>query len=73
MNISYDPVADAMIIRFDDSKNSTSTDELGEGFLVDYNNKKLISLEILDVSKKLSTKSLGSVTVNLSQIGSLTA
>lgn len=52
MKISYDPLADAMYIYFSDKK-STRTEEVREDILVDYAGKKLIGIEVLDVSKKL--------------------
>lgn len=68
MNISYDPKSDAMMIRFSDSKNSTRTEELGGDFLADYSGDKLISMEILDVSKKLPDNKFDSITLDLPKI-----
>ena len=65
MNISYDPKSDAMMIRFSDTKTSTRTEELGGDFLADYSGDKLISMEILDVSKKLPDNKFESITLNL--------
>ena len=60
MKINYDPIADAMYIYFS-KKKSTRTEELRDDLLVDYNGKKMIGIEILDVSKKLARKDLLSV------------
>ena len=61
MKVTYDPVADAMSIYFNDRKKSTKTVELNGDFLADYAGKELISLEILDVSKKLPREQLMSI------------
>jgi len=65
MKISYDPEADAMFIYFVPGKKSTKTEEVYPDFLVDYSGKNLISLEILDVSKKLPREKFGSITLDL--------
>lgn len=52
MKISYDPMADAMYIYFSSQK-STRTEEVRGDILVDYAGKKLVGIEVLDVSKKL--------------------
>ncbi len=62
MKISYDPKADAAYIYFLENKKSTRTEEVGEGLLVDYNGKKLIGIEILDVSEKFPEDELKSIT-----------
>lgn len=65
MKISYDPRADAMFIYFSRGKKSDRTEEVYPDFLVDYSGKELISLEILDVSKKLPKEKFGSITLDL--------
>lgn len=65
MNVTYDPKVDAMSIFFYPGKKSTRTEEVGPGLLVDYSGKTLISLEILDVSKKLPKQNLESVSFSL--------
>lgn len=65
MKVTYDPKADAMSIFFYPSRKSTRTEEVGPGLLVDYSGKVLISLEILDVSKKLPKGNLESVSFSL--------
>lgn len=62
MKISYDPKVDAAYIYFIENKKSTRTEEVGEGLLVDYNGKKLIGIEILDVSEKFPENELKSIT-----------
>lgn len=73
MKISYDPKSDAMIISFFEGKTSTRTEELSGDFLADYAEDKLISMEILDVSKKLPKNKFESITLNLPGITGKTA
>lgn len=65
MNISYDPASDAIFINFGGDIKSTRTEELSGGFVADYAGKSLISLEILDVSKKLPDNKFESITLNI--------
>ncbi|OGF99640.1 hypothetical protein A2153_03720 [Candidatus Gottesmanbacteria bacterium RBG_16_38_7b] len=65
MNVNYDPVADAMYITFLKGKKSTKTVEVGDNILLDYNGKKLIGIEILDASEKLSTEELENITLTI--------
>ena len=65
MNVNYDPVADAMYITFLKVKKSTKTVEVGDNILLDYNGKKLIGIEILDASEKLSTEELENITLTI--------
>jgi len=58
MKVTYDSVADVMYIYFDPKRKSTKTKEIGEGINVDYAGEKLIGIEILDASEKLSKKDL---------------
>lgn len=64
MKISYDPTVDAMYIYLSDKK-STRTEVISHDLMVDYSGKKLIGIEILDVSDKLAKKDLGSVILSL--------
>ena len=53
MRVRYDEKADAIYIRFDESKYFES-DEIKEGVILDYDkNGKIVGLEILDVSENL--------------------
>ena len=65
MKVTYDPIADAMYIYLTEKKKSTRTEELGEGLLVDYADRELIGIEILDASKKLSKKKLDTITLTI--------
>lgn len=54
MRFHYDDKKDALYIRFDESPYEES-DEVEEGIIFDYDVKrKLIGIEILDASKKLT-------------------
>lgn len=54
MRFHYDEKKDALYIRFDESPYEDS-DEVEEGIVFDYNaKKKLIGIEILDASRKLT-------------------
>ncbi len=58
MKITYDRKADAMNIKFQDGKYEVSK-ELAEGIIVDYTKAgKMLRIEILDASKRVSKKSL---------------
>ena len=61
MKVTYDPKADAMYIYFSEKKKSTRTEEVSDGFLVDYSGREMIGIEILDASKKLPKKNLESI------------
>ena len=65
MKVTYDPVADAMYIYLSNKKKSTRTEDVGDGLLVDFSGEKLVGIEILDVSKKLPKKDLGTVNLSL--------
>ena len=65
MKVTYDPLADAMYIYVSDKKKSTRTKEVGDGLLVDFVGKKLVGIEILDVSQKLPKKELDHITLTL--------
>lgn len=64
MKISYDPAVDAMYIWLSDKK-STRTEVVSNDLMVDYSGKKLIGIEILDVSKKLPNTDLESIELSL--------
>lgn len=54
MRFHYDNKKDALYIRFDESKYKES-EEVDDGIVFDYNaKKKLVGIEILDASKKLT-------------------
>ena len=61
MKVTYDLKADAMYIYFSEKKKSTRTEEVSDGFLVDYSGREMIGIEILDASKKLPKKNLESI------------
>lgn len=53
MNIEYDPKADALYLSIQPNKLVDKSKELEEGLVVDWDkSKKVVGLEILDVSKK---------------------
>ena len=61
MRIKYDEKNDAVYIRFSEEP-CFESDEIKEGFIVDYDKKgKIIGLEILDVSENLPKESLEKV------------
>ncbi|MHB1830399.1 MAG: DUF2283 domain-containing protein [Candidatus Micrarchaeaceae archaeon] len=62
MKITYDKKADAANIVFQKGKYHVS-EEIGDGVIVDYaKGGKIISIEILDVSKRMPKKSLEEIT-----------
>ena len=65
MKITYDPEADAMNIIFQKGKYDISK-EIAEGIIVDYTKDgKVISIEILDVKKRMPLKSVEDITVSI--------
>ena len=65
MKIACDPEADAMNIIFQKGKYNISK-EIAEGIIIDYTkNGKVISIEILDVSKRIPLKSINDITVGM--------
>jgi len=64
MKVTYDPIADALYLTLASDKKSTSTVEVRDDLLVDYNNREMIGIEILNVSKKLPKEDIGSITVS---------
>ncbi len=65
MKITYDPDADAMNIEFQKGKYHISK-EIAEGIIIDYTKDgKVISIELLDASKRMPAKSIRDVTVGI--------
>lgn len=63
MRIEYDPEADALYIRFRDAK-PTENRDLEDGLTVDLDTqKRLIGIEILDVSHRFPPETLATITV----------
>ncbi|MFH1712586.1 MAG: DUF2283 domain-containing protein [Candidatus Jacksonbacteria bacterium] len=62
MQISYDPIADAMYIALTKKNKSTLTESVREDFLVDFNKGKPVGIEILDVSHKIPKRELENIT-----------
>ena len=55
MRFHYDHIQDAFYLRFDEKPYSES-DEVGEGIIFDYDKqKRVIGIEILDASRRLSS------------------
>ena len=65
MKIKYDSKADAMNIIFQKGKYDISK-EVADGIIIDIGEKgKILSIEILDVSKRMPKESIEDVTVGL--------
>ncbi|KCZ70801.1 uncharacterized conserved small protein [Candidatus Methanoperedens nitroreducens] len=65
MKITYDPESDAMNIQFQKGKYEISK-EIAEGIIIDYTKDgKVLSIEILDASKRMPIASIKDVTVGL--------
>ena len=65
MKISYDPEADAMNIVFQKGKYEISK-EIAEGIIIDYTKDgKVISIEILDVKKRIPKKDIEDIIVTV--------
>lgn len=65
MKITYDPEADAMNIKFQSGKYNISK-EIAEGIIIDYTKDgRVISIEILDASKRIPMKSIKDITVGM--------
>lgn len=63
MRIEYDPEADALYIRFRDVKPADNLD-IADGITVDRDDhKQLVGIEILDVSHRLPSDTLATITV----------
>lgn len=66
MKITYDPHADAMYIYMNGVSKVKKTEQVKSDFLVDYDEKKrLVGIELLDVSKKIGKKNLKSIDFEL--------
>ncbi|MCX6801785.1 MAG: DUF2283 domain-containing protein [Candidatus Diapherotrites archaeon] len=64
MKISYDSKADAMNIKFQEGKYAISK-EIIEGIIIDYTkNGKVLSIEILDTSKRMPISSIEDITIS---------
>ncbi len=65
MKITYAPAADATNIEFQKGKYYISK-EIADGIIIDYTKEgKVISIELLDVSKRMPAKSIADVTVGI--------
>ncbi len=65
MKILYDPKADAMTIVFQEGKYDIS-EEVAEGIIVDYaKNRKILSIEILDVSSRMPKESVKDIPIGI--------
>ncbi len=65
MKISYDPEADAMSIIFQKGEYDISK-EIAEGIIIDYTKDgRVISIELLDVKKRMPLKELKNITVSV--------
>lgn len=65
MKITYDPKADALNIMFQEGKYAVSK-ETAEGIIVDYTRTgKLLSIEILDASKRVPLKEIEAMTIGM--------
>ena len=63
MKITYDQTVDAMRIDFQRGNYEVS-EEVGEGIIIDMNSEgKIIAIEILDASEKMSSESLKQVVI----------
>ena len=66
MKITVDRKKDIMRIAFEEGTYDVS-EELDNGIIVDLTkNKKIVAIEILDVSEKISLKNIQHVSVNVS-------
>ena len=66
MKITYDPYADAMYIYLNGIRKSKKTEQVRDDLLIDFDTKnQLMGIEMLDVSKKMSKKSLKSIDFEL--------
>jgi uncharacterized protein YuzE len=65
MRIAYDPKADAMSIKFQEGGYEISK-EIADGIVVDYTKDgKVLSIEILDVSKRMPIESIKDITIGV--------
>jgi len=65
MKIMYDPKADAMNIKFQKGNYKISK-EIIEGVIIDYTKTgKVISIEILDISKRMPLKDIEDITIGI--------
>lgn len=67
MEIVYDPETDSMDIEFQKGKYEVSK-EIAEGIIIDYTKEgKIISIEILNASERMSKESMKGIMVKLPQ------
>lgn len=67
MEIIYDPETDSMDIEFQKGKYEISK-EIAEGIIIDYTKEgKIISIEILNASERMSKESMKGIMVKLPQ------
>jgi uncharacterized protein YuzE len=65
LRIAYDPKADAMNIRFQEGAYDISK-EIAEGIIIDYTKDgRVLSIEILDVSKRMPIESIKDITIGV--------
>lgn len=65
MNITYDPIADALYIYIRKDRKSTRTEEIRDDFLVDFHKNHLVGIELLGISSQMSKKELENVTLSV--------
>ena len=66
MKINFDPEADAMRIKFQEGEYEISK-EVSDGIIIDTTkDNKIMAIEILDVSDKMSQKTLRNITFGVS-------
>ncbi len=67
MKINFDPEADAMRIKFQEGEYGISK-EVEDGIVIDITkDKKIMAIEILDVSDKMSQKALRDISSGVSE------
>ncbi len=66
MDVTFDEQADALYIRFQRSKHVKKTVKVADGLLIDLDRAgRLFGIEILDATRRISSKQLGKLTTNL--------
>jgi uncharacterized protein YuzE len=67
MKIKFDQKKDILRIKFQEGKYEISK-EIDEGIIIDFSkDKKLIAIEILDVSEKIPKKDMKDITIGISE------
>ncbi|MGD2250565.1 MAG: DUF2283 domain-containing protein [Candidatus Methanofastidiosia archaeon] len=65
MKITYDPKIDVVYIQFQEGEYTISK-EIGDGIVVDYTeDKKVMGIEILEVSQKMPLKNIEEITLSI--------